>query len=144
MKNKPERYSLTKKHDFDCYDAVPDKDGQWIFDPSHAITFDDDIDLKSVSKSIDLTDTFLALAKLKRWGDIERLVDIGLRHRGDSEAYDYLLQFLKVTRCFAYATRDGSWGELEKHLAIIITRMLRAEERLRRIDEAIASCEDEY
>ena len=40
-------------------------------------------------------------------------------------------------RPFAYATRDDSWGELEKALPIVLRRMLVAEAKLRRLEHLI-------
>lgn len=42
-----------------------------------------------------------------------------IRHKPGAKPIDYLNHWLKVFRPFAYATRDGSWGELEKILTII-------------------------
>lgn len=65
--------------------------------------------------------------------EIEDLVDIGLRHRKGKEPYDYLEQWLKVGRCFAYATKDDSWGEFEKLFSIIIKRVVLAERELEQL-----------
>lgn len=78
-------------------------------------------------------------------GEIEAIADSGLRHGRyewvdkektkrryvASEPHDYLFHWLKITRCFAYATQDDSWGELEKHIPIIIKRLVVAERNLR-------------
>lgn len=50
---------------------------------------------------------------------IEETINFELRHKPNKRAYDYLIQFLEVSRQYAYATQDDSWGELEKHLTII-------------------------
>lgn len=59
--------------------------------------------------------------------EIENVVDIGLRHKTCKKPFDYLKHWLYIARHFAYATRDDSWGEFEKELAIIIKRLVVAE-----------------
>lgn len=80
---------------------------------------------------------------LKEWlfnastGEIERRVDRGLRHYSGAKPYDYLKGWLEIGRCFAFATKDDSWGEFEKLFSIIIRRMIVAErdlESLRAVD----------
>ena len=44
--------------------------------------------------------------------------DAGLRHKNGDKPADYLKTWLSIFRSFAYATRDDSWGELEKLIAI--------------------------
>ena len=70
-------------------------------------------------------------------GDIEKAVDIGLRHRspasmpnGYNATFDYLKHWIRIGRAFAYATQDDSWGEFEKLFAIIVRRMIVAERRV--------------
>lgn len=63
--------------------------------------------------------------------DLYNFLDPGIRHRVDTRPSDYLEHWLSLTRCFGYATQDGSWGELEKELAIILEsyiRMLKGDE----------------
>lgn len=63
--------------------------------------------------------------------EIENIVDAELRHKSPKrDGYDYLKEWLKVGRCFGYATKDDSWGEFEKIFPIIIRRMIIAEREL--------------
>lgn len=65
-------------------------------------------------------------------GQVEDIVDKGLRHRVGLKPDDYLQHFLWVGRQFGFATHDDSWGEFEKEFAIIVKRMVQAENRLRK------------
>lgn len=65
--------------------------------------------------------------------ELEDYVDKGLRHRSGVKPVDYLRHWLGITRQFAYATHDDSWGELEKEMAIIIKRLIVAERDLERL-----------
>lgn len=65
--------------------------------------------------------------KLLSDGDIERIVDKGLRHRSGIKPFDYLAHWLWVGRHFGFAARDDSWGEFEKEFSIIIRRLVSAE-----------------
>jgi len=58
-------------------------------------------------------------------GEIEAVVDAGLRHRSNVTPYDYLKHWCSIGRQFAYATMDDSWGEFEKEFAIIIKVLVR-------------------
>jgi hypothetical protein len=69
-------------------------------------------------------DQFATACENQDIGEIERLVDLGLRHR-KAEPLEYLEHWLRVARLFAYATHDDSWGELEKEFAIIIVELVR-------------------
>ena len=60
------------------------------------------------------------LKSLKK-GELEEFINPGMRHHPEVEASDYLANWLRITRLFAYATPDGTWGELEKELGIILT-----------------------
>lgn len=64
-------------------------------------------------------------------GDIENLVDKGLRHKSGVKPLDYLNHWLYIARHFGFATNDDSWGEFEKEFAIIIRRLIRAEQNLK-------------
>lgn len=50
--------------------------------------------------------------------ELERTINFNLRHKTGKRPYDYLDQFLEVSRQYGYATQDGTWGELEKELEI--------------------------
>lgn len=63
--------------------------------------------------------------------DIERVVDIGLRHKSGAKPFDYLKHWLSISRHFGYATQDETWGEFEKEFAIIIKRLVVAERTLK-------------
>lgn len=60
------------------------------------------------------------LKALKR-SELEEFINPGIRHHPEVEGSDYLENWLRVARLFAYATPDGTWGELEKELGIILT-----------------------
>ena len=68
--------------------------------------------------------------KLLSTREIENIVDKGLRHKSGSKPVDYLSHWLWVARHFGFATKDDSWGELEKEFAIIIKRLVVAEREL--------------
>lgn len=78
-----------------------------------------------------MTDTMTAqqLALLSP-AALEEYLNGDVRHRKGSQPVDYLRHFLKITRPFAYATRDDSWGELEKNLTIVMRRLVVAERDL--------------
>ena len=63
-------------------------------------------------------------------GELEQLFDAGLRHKS-SKPRDYLQAWLNIARMFGYATKDDSWGELEKLLTIVFRRMVMAERAAR-------------
>lgn len=66
--------------------------------------------------------------------DIEKYVDLGLRHRSPNvEPYEYLRHWLWVSRQFGYATHDDSWGEFEKEFAIMTRRLVVAERKLQEL-----------
>ena len=65
-------------------------------------------------------------------GEIENIVDKGLRHKSGMKPEKYLAHFLYIGRQFAYATHDDSWGEFEKEFSIIVKRMVRAERALKK------------
>jgi hypothetical protein len=52
--------------------------------------------------------------------DVENMFDVGHRHANGRKPYDYLKSWLSMLRPFAYATRDDSWGEMEKLLSIVM------------------------
>ncbi len=74
-------------------------------------------------------------------GEIESVVDKGLRHRSGAQPYDYLKHWLSVARQFAYATQDDSWGEFEKEFTIIIKRLVVAERDLERAQTVLRRCD---
>lgn len=51
----------------------------------------------------------------------EALLGADLRHMQYAEPQDFLEHFLTICRPFGFATRDDSWGELEKILTIILS-----------------------
>jgi len=55
----------------------------------------------------------------------EDLFDIGLRHKSGIKPDDRLRLWLSAFRPFAYATRDDSWGELEKEICIVLNNYVR-------------------
>jgi hypothetical protein len=62
--------------------------------------------------------------------NLGRYLDAGIRHKSGSQPHDYLEHWLWIMRQFGYATHDDSWGELEKELAIMVSRLIRAERKL--------------
>ena len=65
--------------------------------------------------------------------DIETATGFDCRHEVGSRPEDYLNQFLIVARQYGYATRDDSWGELEKELKIAFRTL----ERQRRFIDSL-------
>ena len=53
--------------------------------------------------------------------ELEQFINAGIRHHSGVQPSDYLENWLRITRLFAFATHDDSWGELEKELGIILT-----------------------
>lgn len=62
--------------------------------------------------------------------ELEEFADQGIRHRSNDKPEDYLKQWLKLFRPFAFASRDDSWGELEKILAIVFRVHVHAHRKL--------------
>ena len=63
-------------------------------------------------------------------GMIEDIVAGGDGIRHSKESYDpvnYMKQWLAIFRCFGYATKDDSWGELEKEICVAVKRLVVAE-----------------
>ncbi len=52
--------------------------------------------------------------------DVESMFDVGHRHKSGEQPRDYLMSWLSMFRPFAYATKDDSWGELEKLISIVM------------------------
>ena len=52
--------------------------------------------------------------------DVADMFDVGHRHRSGKQPRDYLMSWLSMFRPFAYATKDDSWGELEKLISIVM------------------------
>jgi hypothetical protein len=65
--------------------------------------------------------------------EIENLTDPGLRHKSGLTPSDYRKHILSITRHFGYATRDDSWGEIEKELSIMTARLIKAENKLKEL-----------
>lgn len=61
---------------------------------------------------------------------VEAVIDQGIRHRPGAKAADYLEGFLQVARPFASIPQDGTWGEAERIVAIIVRRAVVAERRV--------------
>lgn len=57
--------------------------------------------------------------------DVENMFDVGHRHTNGKKPYDYLMSWLSMLRPFAYATKDDSWGEMEKLLSIVMRNYVR-------------------
>ena len=68
--------------------------------------------------------------RLREWADLpahvafldstEAIFDQGNRHKSGKKPYDYLISWLSMLRPFAFATKDDSWGEMEKLLCIVM------------------------
>ena len=68
--------------------------------------------------------------RLLEWGDlpssvefldnVEAIFDPGNRDKSGAKPTDYLASWISMLRPYAYATSDGSWGELEKLLCIVM------------------------
>ena len=65
--------------------------------------------------------------------ELGRYLDAGILHRSGAQPHDYLVHWLWIARQFGYATRDDSWGELEKELAIAFRRLIVAERKLKEL-----------
>lgn len=74
----------------------------------------------------DLADAFKFIAD----DDLNEVFDAGLRHKTGITAEDHLKRFLFFFRPFAYATKDDSWGELEKLVSITLTSYVRTIKRV--------------
>lgn len=94
----------------------------------------DDEKWRDTVKSEELRERLLQLAAERKWGEIENLVANGI---AKGEPIDYLKHWLNISRCFGYATQDGSYNEFEKEFAIIISRMLRAETERECLEKAL-------
>jgi sulfatase maturation enzyme AslB (radical SAM superfamily) len=75
----------------------------------------------------DLEFEILTAMDKRQWRRIEELVNADLRHRTDSEPFEYLRHWCNVARIFAVATQDYTWGEFEKEFAIIIKRVAKGQ-----------------
>lgn len=56
---------------------------------------------------------------------LEDMFDPELRHKNGSKPVDYLKAWLSMFRPFAFATKDDSWGELEKLICIVMRNYVR-------------------
>jgi hypothetical protein len=75
-----------------------------------------------------ITETAPSLPKSFQWTGTDRaedLFDAELRHASGKTPVDYLRAWLNMFRPFAYATRDDSWGELEKLISIAMNRVVK-------------------
>jgi hypothetical protein len=77
------------------------------------------------------------------WKQVEELMSQEVRHRTGSQPLDYLLAWLLVFRPLAYATKDDSWGELEKLIRIALRRYYEMRDQLQEI-EALVSMGEEW
>lgn len=75
-------------------------------------------------------------------GEVEQLFDQGLRHKSGKEAKDYLTVWLSMLRPFAYATKDDSWGELEKLICIVMRNYVEAHRELIEAASLIRTADD--
>ena len=100
------------------------------FHKADKVTYVDEEGIESVLKNRP-DDTDVLRDKLLHASpkEIENLVDIELRHKSGSRPFMYLEHWLKVGRCFGYATKDDSWGEFERIFAQIVKRLLIAERK---------------
>lgn len=69
--------------------------------------------------------------------DIEDVFDAGLRHKMGVKPTDYLTKWLGMFRNFSYATKDDSWGELEKEIMIVLRNYVRLISGVNRAREAL-------
>jgi hypothetical protein len=60
---------------------------------------------------------------------LEAVIDQGIRHRSNPKPVDYLNGFLRIARMQSDTPQDGTWGEAERAVAVIVRRMLVAERR---------------
>lgn len=99
--------------------------------------------------------------RLGRWSEPEvfRFIDddhlegmtcTSIRNKRGAKPYDYLVAFLMVARNFGFATRDTSWGELEKILGIVFRNQVRlirlvkeAKERIEELEALNAELESD-
>ena len=56
---------------------------------------------------------------------LEGMCGSDIRHKSGAQPHDFLRAFLLVARNFGFATRDGTWGELEKVLQIAFRNQVR-------------------
>lgn len=75
---------------------------------------------------------------------LEGMCGSSIRDKRGAQPTDYLRAFLLVARNFGYATRDESWGELEKILQIAFRNQVRlmrqaseAADEIERLREAV-------
>ena len=57
--------------------------------------------------------------------NVEPIFDQGNRHKVGAVPRDYLAAWLSMLRPFAYATKDDSWGEMEKLLCIVMRNYIK-------------------
>lgn len=83
-----------------------------------------------------------ALPKSFQWTGTERaedLFDAELRHANGKKPIDYLRAWLGMFRPFAYATRDDSWGELEKLIAITMNNVVKTLAAIKQAEVALST-----
>jgi len=75
--------------------------------------------------------------------DVESMFDVGHRHKSGKQPRDYLMSWLSMFRPFAYATKDDSWGELEKLISIVMNNyvqiLVRAEAARAALSQEVGS-----
>ena len=59
-------------------------------------------------------------AHLKLLDSVEGIFDQENRHESGKKPVDYLASWLSMLRPFAFATKDDSWGEMEKLLCSVM------------------------
>jgi len=69
---------------------------------------------------------------------VEAVVDQGIRHRAGAHASDYLEGFLRVARPFAAVPQDGTWGEAELIVAIVVRRVVVVERRCAALEAQVS------
>ena len=83
-----------------------------------------------------------SLPKSFQWTGTERaedLFDAELRHANGKKPIDYLRAWLGMFRPFAYATRDDSWGELEKLIAITMNNVVKTLAAIKQAEVALST-----
>lgn len=64
-------------------------------------------------------------AHLRLLGSVEGIFDQENRHKSGKKSVDYLASWLSMLRPFAFATKDDSWGEMEKLLCIVMRNYIK-------------------
>lgn len=70
-------------------------------------------------------------------GEIEDLVDGERRHVAQAKPTDYANHWVKITRCFSQSTAGDVWAEIEKHLPVIVKRLVTVEKRNQKLEDLV-------